>query len=424
MYMSNVLAIATVTETLLQVLNKALPASLVNGAQVTTLRPDDASLQEPVKTPTVNIFLYQVTPDLAWRNADLPTRRADGSLLRRPQAALDLHYLLTFYGDDATFQQQRLLGTVARALHTVPALQRADVQTVEGLTDPTGVLYLNSHLSDQIDLVRFIPINFSLEEMSKLWSVFLKTDYVLSMAYVASVVLIETDDLPPTGALPVLKPCIQAVPFSVAVIDSVEPQAVVLSPPAPLNISLQGQGLNAASLVAFTTPGKTDPLFGTIDPDSTSELLIVTLPPGLRPGVNTVQLTQAAPTASPPQCSPHILSQSNAAAFVILPAVVSVGPLSPPGHLQAVVAPPVNPSQQVSLVLNQFGGSLTSVPQAFLLPADPHTAETETFTFNTVFPTGSVPAGKYLARVRVDVAESRLTLDASGKFNGPLVSIP
>jgi Pvc16 N-terminal domain len=313
---------------------------------------------------------------------------------------------------------------VARALHSAPALQRADVQTVEGLTDPTGVLYLNSRLSDQIDLVRFTPINFSLEEMSKLWSVFLKTDYALSMVYVASVVLIETDDLPPTGALPVLKPCIQAVPFSVVAIDMVAPQAVVPSPPGPLVITLQGQGLNAANIVAFTTPGKADPLFGTIDPGSTSESLTVTLPPGLRPGVNTVQLMQPAPPASPPQCSPHVLSQSNAAAFVILPAVVSIGPSSPPGHLLAAVSPAVGPSQQVSLVLNQFAVSPTSIPQAFLLQADPHAVETDTFSFNTVFPTGSVPSGDYLARVRVDVAESRLTLDASGKFNGPLVSIP
>ena len=51
--------------------------------------------------------------------------------------------------------------------------------------------------------------------MSKLWSVFLKTDYVLSLAYTASVVLIETDELPPADALPVLKPLITAVPFSI-----------------------------------------------------------------------------------------------------------------------------------------------------------------------------------------------------------------
>jgi hypothetical protein len=421
---SNALAIATVTETLLQVLSSALPASLVGGANVTTLRPDDASLQRTVQTPGVNIFLYQVTPNITWRNADLPTRRSDDSPLRRPQVALDLHYLLTFYGDDATLQQQRLFGAVARALHAAPALQRTNVHAAEGRLDPNGVRYLDSHLSDQIDLVRFTPIIFSLEEMSKLWSVFLKTDYVLSTAYVASVVLIETDDPPPAGALPVLKPSIQAIPFSLAVIDSVEPQAVTPSPPVPLKITLHGQGLNADDLVAFTTPGKTGPVFGAIDAGSTSERLTVTLPPGLRPGVNTVQLIQIAPESSPPLDSLHVLSESNAVAFVILPTVASIGPASSAGHLRSVVSPAVGPQQQVSLVLNQVAGSLPSGPQAFVLPTDTHDVETDTFTFSTIFPNASVPSGTYLVRIRVDSAESRLTVDASGKFNGPVVTIP
>src|ERR1035438_4765631 len=103
--MSNALAIATVTETLSQTLNKALTASLVSGAQVTVLRPDTPN---GLPNPGVNLFLYQVAPNVAWRNADLPTRRGDGALLRRPQFALDLYYLLTFYGDDKDYQQQRL----------------------------------------------------------------------------------------------------------------------------------------------------------------------------------------------------------------------------------------------------------------------------------------------------------------------------
>ena len=423
--MSNVLAIATVTETLQQVLTKALAPSLVNGAQVTTLRPDDALLRGPTTTAGVNVFLYQVTPNTAWRNADLPTRRSDGSLLRRPQVALDLHYLLSFYGADAVLEQQRLLGTVARALHAAPTLDRETVETTEGQADhSSGVRFYDSHLSDQIDLVRFTPINFSLEEMSKLWSVFLKTDYVLSLAYMASVVLIETDDAPPADSLPVLKRRIQAVPFSLAAIDLVNPQAVVLSAAGPNIITLQGQGLSADSIVAFTTPGITDPIFGTIQPGSTSNSLSVTLPAGLRPGVNTVQLTQAAPVASPPGRSPHVLSQSNAIAFVILPAVVSIGTGSPPGQLTAVVSPSVGPAQQVSLILNQLAGSPPSGPQAFVLPANSHETETDTFSFSTVFPSGSVPSGSYLARVRADAAESRLTVNTSGTFNGPLVIVP
>src|SRR6516165_2065207 len=103
--MSNALAIATVTQTLVTVVSDALQTSQVGGAIPTALRPDATS---GLPNTGVNIFLYQVTPNIAARNADLPTRRADGTLLRRPQIGLDLQYLLTFYGDDLKLDQQRM----------------------------------------------------------------------------------------------------------------------------------------------------------------------------------------------------------------------------------------------------------------------------------------------------------------------------
>lgn len=93
--MSNFLAIATVTATLSQTIRAAVLKDL-SGAEVTTARPDGAGGHTPAIG--VNLYLYQVTPNAAWRNADLPTRRPNGQLVQRPQAALDLHYLLNFYG--------------------------------------------------------------------------------------------------------------------------------------------------------------------------------------------------------------------------------------------------------------------------------------------------------------------------------------
>ncbi len=88
---------------------------------MTSHRPDAAT---PHPAPTVNVFLYQVTPNVAWRNADLPTRRRSGQPLRRPRAALDLHYLLTFYGEESKLEPERLLGSVVRQLHERPVLTR------------------------------------------------------------------------------------------------------------------------------------------------------------------------------------------------------------------------------------------------------------------------------------------------------------
>ena len=186
----------------------------------------------------------------------------------------------------------------------------------------SNVQYLDSNLSAQIDLVRLTPINFSLDDMSKLWAAFPQTDFVLSMAYMATVVLIETDELPSAPALPVLTWHVQAAPFSLTFIDSIDPQSVVPAPPAPMSITLHGQGLGTNNTVAFMTPGKTDPIFASIDPGSTADSVAVTLPAGLRPGINTVQLMPA--SASPPDSPPSsaALPQSNAMAFVILPAIV------------------------------------------------------------------------------------------------------
>ena len=87
--MSNHLAIATVTTGLLRYLQGAVGADVGN-ATVTAVRPDGPNAGLP--QVGVNIFLYQVTPNTAWRNHDLPTRRGDGSLTQRPQIALDLHF--------------------------------------------------------------------------------------------------------------------------------------------------------------------------------------------------------------------------------------------------------------------------------------------------------------------------------------------
>jgi len=132
------------------------------------------------------------------------------------------------------------------------------------------------------------------------------------------------------------------------------------------------------------------------------------------------------PVVSPPPSSPRVISQSNAAAFILRP-IVQFKPGSPPDQIVvAHVSPLVGPRQQVSLLLNQFDGSPPAgpAPPAFSLPADPHDTETDTFVFNTTnFPGGTIPPGNYLARVRVDDAESLLETDPSGKFAGPIVML-
>ena len=413
--MSNPLAIATVTATLNQVLTTVVNASGVRGALVKNLRPDDPTLAA-AGFIGVNIFLYQISPNAAWRNADLPARRSDNTLLRRPQAPLDLNYLLTFYGDDATLDQQLMLGFIVRQFHANPVLSRADIRTAQ-----TGAL-ATSNLADQVELVRFTPVNFSLEELSKLWSVFLKTDYVLSVAYQASVVLIETDDTLPTPAAPVFQPRVTALPFSIATIDAVLGQPIELSSTLPTSITLVGHHLDPNDAALFITPGNDTPLTGMVRPGAGGDRLIVNLPTGLHAGVNTVRLTQPAMAPAPPV----ILSQSSAAAFMLRPVVsFTIGPGTPSAVINAVVSPVVGSQQQAFLLLKQA----TSVsPRAFVVPADVFAAGTTdtgnlTFTLAKVQGVDKIPAGAYFAHIRVDEAESRLAVDAAGNVTGPMVTL-
>src|SRR5207245_2143015 len=129
-------------------------------------------------------------PNAAARNDDLPTRAADGRLVRRPRIGLDLHYLLTFYGRDDQFEPQRALGSAVRELHAKPVLTRPQIE--DALT-AFPVLTL-SDLSHDVELVKFRQLSLTLEELSKLWSVFFQTSYHLSVAYQGTVVFLETAD--------------------------------------------------------------------------------------------------------------------------------------------------------------------------------------------------------------------------------------
>jgi len=194
--MSNFLAIATATATLQQLLLTSLSAD-VAGADATTLRPDNASLSTPGNFG-VNIYLYQANPSVAWRNHDLPTRRSTGQTIQRPRLALDLYYLLTFYGEEETLQPQRILGSVARTLNGQPILTRDLIQaTIDAAVAGDENHFLGgSDLANEIERVKFTPVPLSLEELSKLWSVFFQTPYTLSMAFIGSVVFVESAETP------------------------------------------------------------------------------------------------------------------------------------------------------------------------------------------------------------------------------------
>jgi hypothetical protein len=394
---SNFLAVATVTATLRSVLDGALAVDqpgAVGGAQITTQRPDGAGTTRP--ETGLNIYLYQVMPNAAWRNADLPTRQSNGRVVQRPQAALDLFYLLSFYGDESQLEPQRLLGVVTQTLHAQPVLARDQIVAAKG-----GQPFLSrSNLDQQIELVKFTPAALSLEELSKLWSVFFQVPYALSVVYQASVVLIESENTP-QAALPVRERNLYVVPFRHPSVESV--QELGANQPIVSSSMLVLRGRQLRGELTLVRVGGGEPL----PPQTVSDTTItLPLPPGLRAGVQGVQVVHQVPMGTPEV--PHLGIESNVAGFVLHPTITQVSLADPP-LLTLEISPAVAPLQRVVLLLNQVTPQ-SEPPQTYAIMAGDEGREDVT---NTVaFAVGEVAAGDYLVRVQVDGAMSALTVDS------------
>ena len=199
--MSSPLAIAAVTAALKDLLNDGLlnhqDLSSIGSFSVTALPPDRVTTgqNEPNQ---LNLFLYQVTPNLGWRNAELPSRNTQGARLSNAPLALDLHYLLTAYGSQ-DFNAEVLLGYAMQLLHETPVLTREQLRIVLGAPSPVNGSILPSlfgtlsavDLADQVELIKITPVFLSTEELSKMWTA-MQARYRPTMAYMASVVLIQS----------------------------------------------------------------------------------------------------------------------------------------------------------------------------------------------------------------------------------------
>lgn len=418
--MSNFLAVATVTATLSRTLTAAVGAD-VPGAHVTTLRPEDSA--NGTSETGVNIYLYQVAANAAWRNADLPTRRDDGQLVQRPRAALDLHYLLSFRGNEVQLEPQRLLGSVVHTLHARPILTRKMIRDTVG--DASNAFLANSNLADGLESIKFTPTPLSLEELSKLWSVFFQVPYTLSVAYQASVVFIEPE-VTPQAALPVRERNVYVAPFRQPTIGRITSQAGDDQPIlAGQNLVLTGKQLRGGVTRVRIGGVETEPLA------VSDTRIIAPLPENVRSGVQSVQVVQHVQMGTPP--TPHRGFESNVAAFVLHPEITATvsnvqgsGDAPRTADVEVGFDPGVGKSQRVVLLLNgfQLPSEGPALAYKFNAPSrDEPTApeETDAITFSV----SGVAPGTYLVRAQVDGAESPLGFDdATGKYDSPQVTFP
>ena len=310
--MSDSFSIAMVTCALYYLLSK-------EGITVSVKSPD--SMEDADKL--VNIFLYQVTPNLGYRNKDLPARAYSGNMVTKQQLGLDLHYLITAYGEKQKdeFAAHRLLGEVARLLHETPVLTRDFLQEIIKEAEKPNPLHLpenvksdiiNSNLDKQLELVKLTMENPSLEDMTKLWSSFFKTgSYRISITYKATVVLIDGEHAA-SVAIPVRERNIYAIAPKQPEITYVDPQVLEYG---MATVRIVGKNLKADDVRIDL--GKDIDVGDLPEPNQVADDELVVDVSSLDIGVHQIRVVHALSIGTPE--SLHKGPESNAAVFAIAP---------------------------------------------------------------------------------------------------------
>jgi hypothetical protein len=375
---SDELAIATTTATLQFILGKAVPT-------VTLVPPDQAAKGGGDR---INLFLYQTALDPAWRNQEIPGRVKPGEAAL-PPLPLNLYYLVTAYSHDGgDLLSHQLLGQAMLALFDHPVLGPADIQ---------GKLP-KSDLENQVERVRITPISLTTEENSKLWTAF-QTPYRLSVAYLVSVVLIDSRRSV-RAPLPVLSR--GEGDRGAAVVSGGLPLLAAVRPVAKLpavrlgeDLSLTGENLAGGAIqVVFQGPRGTGPF----SPKSLKKVTggeIVAELPGVAvrstwpAGIYTAQVI-ASRAGEPDRSSGEL-------PFPLAPTITLSALAGPNLTLTVNSIPDVQPEQRVSLLV----GEREVPPTAHPTP--------DTLEFDLL----GLPKGTSVVRLRVDGVDS-IPIDLTG----------
>lgn len=425
--MSNHLAVATATATLQRILQRAVQRD-VDGARVTTVRPDGTSGSIP--ETGVNLYLYHIKRNPALTNQDTPNFQRRGDITRRRQAAIDLFYVVSFYGNDGDLEPQRLLGSVVQTLEDQLVLNAEMIRAA--IADPTFAYLADSDLAEQVEQIRSEFISVSTDELSKIWSVFFQTPYALSLVYKVTVILIESD-IAGRSALPVRDRIFTSTVFPK---QPVIGRVVALSgknQPILSNSILSIRGQNLLGVLTQVRIGKVEVTPQIINSGELHLPLSLIPPSELQAGVQSLQVIhlQAPPTPTRPRSRrsarntptatlrrnapprpPQI--ESNVAPFVLRPTIESVNvenlegfddePRS--GILTITTNLAIAPGQRIVLMMNESNLDSDN-PVGYLFTA-PSRSETTTVV---AIPIREVKPGEYLVRIQIDGAESMLEVD-------------
>jgi len=398
--MSNFRAIAAVTQVLKEVLSNGLTDAGLTAA-VTALPLDkiDTGTSEDNQ---LNLYMYMTNPNAGWRNRDFPSRNSQGQRVSNPYLALDLHYMLTAFGEEE-FDAEQLLGCGMLLFHELGVLPR-NLIDIE-LTNPLST----AGLSKQLEQIKITQDILSTEEVSRLWTIF-GAKHRQSAYYKVTVVLLESEK-PTKSALPVKQPLIYVQPFKQPLITKVSSRAT------PTSQIIDNQKILAGyELVIKGTQLKGDINSVNISDEQynnfvsiENDQLIIPIP-DIKAGLHSVQVVHEINMGDPPV--PHKGFTSSAEAFVLSPRINSITDEGgDPKTLRIDVSPAIVQNQKVTLFLNQLTDT-NPLSFTFNVDTSPDTPSgTPPPPPSPINPidielTTTVPGGDYLVRLRVDNAES------------------
>lgn len=169
--MANLHAIHSVGHSLATWLKNAYPAALQPRAEFRLVSSGELAAPDEPASGTVLLYLYRVTVNEHLRN----TKRANDPSGSRAPLSLDLHYLVSFWADNA-LDEHTMLGWTLGHLHRHPVLD-ASTLSPEAAWEAS-------------DVIQLIPAELSTEDIMRIWDA-LHPSYRLSVSYIARVVRLE-----------------------------------------------------------------------------------------------------------------------------------------------------------------------------------------------------------------------------------------
>lgn len=396
--MSTAYAIAAVSYVLQDTLTQGLIDHAVDTALGVNVAVNVKSPDQVDANTQINIFLYQVTPNLGWRNEFLPSRNARSDRLTNQPLAIDLHYLVSAHGSSDLFSEI-LLGSAMQTLHEKPFFDREavrDLLPTPGV-DPLLSALGNAGIADQLEQITLTPEYLSNEDMSKLWSA-LQSSYRSSATYVATVVLIEVEK-PSVSALPVLTRGITARPSLIPptpTLMSIEYPGQQIAAHLGETVAITGYNLNGPNARAKLQMLNTEISDEFLLINANSERVEFVMPNDAavwRAGVYQLSL--------PMNDAVGNSIESNQLTLTIAPRFSAFTATRNPDatlNVDITINPEVDDTQSISMILGQTQKTVEEI----VLPPLVDTVDEVHF----IFP--DIPAGNYWARVRVNGVDSLL----------------